>query len=83
MGQVNKNKNWNNNKIEDAYLLSWGMKAIHKFVMNQLSPHHIIWVPSPLLIATVVSILLLCLEGVTDLPSAPQDEAGLTRKLEM
>ena len=36
MGQVNKNKNWNNNKIEDAYLLSWGMKAIHKFVMNQL-----------------------------------------------
>ena len=30
-----------------------------------------------------VLILLLCLEGVTDLPIAPQDEAGLTRKLEM
>ena len=27
--------------------------------------------------------VLLCLEGVTDLPSAPQDEAGLTRKLDL
>ena len=26
---------------------------------------------------------LLCLEGVPDLPGAPQDEAGLTRKFEM
>ena len=26
---------------------------------------------------------LLCLEGVPFLPSAPQDEAGLTRKFEM
>ena len=35
-----------------------------------------------LLIATGGSITLLCLEGVLDLPGAPQDEAGLTRKFE-
>ena len=28
------------------------------------------------------SITLLCLEGGPDLPGAPQDEAGLTRKFE-
>ena len=33
-----------------------------------------------LLIASGGSIPLLCLQGVPDLPSAPQDEAGLTRK---
>ena len=32
------------------------------------------------MIATGVSIPLLCLEGVPDLSSAPKDEAGLTRK---
>ena len=31
---------------------------------------------------TGVSIPLLCLEGVPDLPSTPKDEAGLTRKFE-
>ena len=34
------------------------------------------------MIATGVSIPLLCLEGVPDLSSAPKDEAGLTRKFE-
>ena len=29
-----------------------------------------------------MSIPLLCLEGVPDLPSTPKDEAGLTRKFE-
>ena len=45
------------------------------------APHHLS--PSPLLIATGVSFLLLCVEGVTDLPSAHQDEACLTRKLDL
>ena len=34
---------------------------------------------SPLLIWTGGSTPLLCLEGVPDLPVAPQDEAGLTK----
>ena len=34
------------------------------------------------MIAIGGSIPLLCLEGVPDLPGAPQDEAGLTRKFE-
>ena len=34
------------------------------------------------MIATGESIPLLCLEGVPDLPSAPQDEAGVMRKFE-
>ena len=34
---------------------------------------------SPLLISTGGSTALLCLEGVPDLPVAPQDEAGLTK----
>ena len=38
--------------------------------------------PSPLLIATGGSTPLLCLQGVPDLPGAPQDEAGLMRKFE-
>ena len=38
--------------------------------------------PGTLLIATGGSITLLCLEGVPDLPGAPQDEAGLTRRFE-
>ena len=37
---------------------------------------------SPLLIATGGSIPLLCLEGVPDLPGAPQDEASLMKKFE-
>ena len=36
----------------------------------------------PLLIATGEAIPLLCLQGVPDLPSAPQDEAGIPRKFE-
>ena len=46
------------------------------------SNHLILSSPSPLLIATGVSIPLLCLQGVPDLPGAPQDEAGLPRKFE-
>ena len=34
------------------------------------------------LIATGESIPLLCVEGVSGLPGAPQDDAGLTRKFE-
>ena len=37
---------------------------------------------SPLLIATGGSTPLICLQGVPDLPGAPQDEAGLMRKFE-
>ena len=44
--------------------------------------HHFIGAPSPLLISTGGSIPLLCLDGVPDLPIAPQDEAGLTKKFE-
>ena len=43
---------------------------------------HFIWAPSPLLIATVGSINLLCLEGFPHLPGAPQHEARLMRKFE-
>ena len=39
-------------------------------------------IPSPLLIASGGSIPLLCLQGVPELPGAPQDEAGLPRKFE-
>ena len=46
------------------------------------SEHHFIWAPSPLLIATGGSIPLFCLEGVPELPSTLQDEAGLMRKFE-
>ena len=35
--------------------------------------------PTTLLISTGGSTPLLCLEGVPDLPVAPQDEAGLTK----
>ena len=35
------------------------------------------------MIATGVSIPLLCLEGVPDLSSAPKDEAGLRRKFDL
>ena len=49
---------------------------------HQVSRHHFSSAPSPLLIATGGSIPLLCLEGVPDLPGAPQDEAGLPRKFE-
>ena len=47
---------------------------------HQGSVHRLFWAPYPLLITTGGSITLLCLEGVPDLPGAPQDEAGLTRK---
>ena len=47
------------------------------------SRHHFIRSPSPLLISTGGSIPLLCLEGVPDLPVAPQDEVCLTKKFEM
>src|SRR5574341_834636 len=40
--------------------------------------HHFLLAPSTLLISTGGSTPLLCLEGVPDLPVAPQDEAGLT-----
>src|SRR5574338_90842 len=39
---------------------------------------HFLGAPSTLLIWTGGSTPLLCLEGVPDLPVAPQDEAGLT-----
>src|SRR5574337_1316176 len=39
---------------------------------------HFLGAPSTLLISTGGSTPLLCLEGVPDLPVAPQDEAGLT-----
>src|SRR5574337_942163 len=39
---------------------------------------HFLWAPSTLLISTGGSTPLLCLEGVPDLPVAPQNEAGLT-----
>ena len=38
---------------------------------------------TPLLIATGGSTPLLCLQGVPDLPGAPQDEAGLMRKFDL
>src|SRR5574341_805377 len=41
--------------------------------------HPLLWALSPLLIWTGGSTPLLCLEGVPDLPVAPQDEAGLTK----
>ena len=40
--------------------------------------HHFLSAPSTLLISTGASTPLLCLEGVPDLPVAPQDEAALT-----
>src|SRR5574339_894303 len=40
---------------------------------------HFLGAPSTLLIWTGGSTPLLCLEGVPDLPVAPQDEAGLTK----
>src|SRR5574340_1036624 len=41
--------------------------------------HPLLGALSPLLIWTGGSTPLLCLEGVPDLPVAPQDEAGLTK----
>ena len=41
--------------------------------------HPLLWALSPLLIWTGGSTPLLFLEGVPDLPVAPQDEAGLTK----
>ena len=46
------------------------------------SRHHFIWAPAPLLISTGGSISLVCLEGVPNLPVAPQDEASLKKKFE-
>ena len=43
------------------------------------SRYDFIWATSPLLIATGGSTPVICLEGVPNLPGAPQDEAGLTR----
>src|SRR5574337_326327 len=45
---------------------------------TEVFPHHFLGAPSTLLIWTGGSTPLLCLEGVPDLPVAPQDEAGLT-----
>ena len=49
---------------------------------HQGSRHHFIEAPSPLLIKTGESIPLVCLQGVPDLPGAPQDEAALMVKFE-
>src|SRR5574340_1115997 len=46
---------------------------------TEVFPHHFLGALSPLLIWTGGLTPLLCLEGVPDLPVAPQDEAGLTK----
>ena len=60
--------------------------GVHPDVLEHLPPkktrvcllYCLLWALSPLLIWTGGSTPLLCLEGVPDLPVAPQDEAGLT-----
>ena len=63
-------------------LLLWS----HLNLITLLSPyfqkddaHALLWALSPLLIWTGGSTPLLYMEGVPDLPVAPQDEAGLTK----
>src|SRR5574340_1218701 len=46
---------------------------------TEVFQHPLLGTHSPLLIWTGGSTPLLCLEGVPDLPVAPQDEAGLTK----